>query len=152
MDNSLALALGQAQLATRTGSLQKCNDVAERYGLSLSDSQRQELILAENETLRAYGRLEFGEGILPRLMYSFCDSPYSTRDSWMDTLLALQELFYAFKNEVNDSLSDDELIEAMHHIYHGKAQGSLQYLENMSMTTLLHALRSDGEEDDLEFD
>jgi len=96
MDNSLALALGQAQLAARTESLQTCNDVSQRYGLSLSDRQLQNLIVAENETLRAYGRLEFGEGILPRLMYSFCDSPYSTRDSWMDTLLALQELFYAF--------------------------------------------------------
>ncbi len=152
MDNSLALALGQAQLATRTESLQKCNDVSQRYGLSLSDHQLQNLIVAENETLQAYGRLEFGEGILPRLMYSFCDSPYSTRDSWMDTLLALQELFYTFKNEVNDTLSDDELIEAMHLIYHGKAQGSLQYLENMSMTTLLHALRSDEEEDDRAYD
>ncbi|HPJ03055.1 MAG TPA: DUF6323 family protein [Candidatus Limiplasma sp.] len=148
MDNSLVPALEQARLAIRTAGLQKSNETAELHGLSLSDSQMRGLILAEDESLRAMGRLEFGEGILPRLMYSFCDSPYISRDSWMDTLLALQELFYTFKNELYDALTDDELLEAMNKIFHGRAQGSLVYLENMATDMLLKALRSDGDEDD----
>jgi hypothetical protein len=32
------------------------------------------LIVSEQQSLRDCGRLEFGEGILPRLIYTFCDS------------------------------------------------------------------------------
>ena len=54
-----------AHLDALAARLQKNNNVSERYGLSLSEAQIHSLILAEGESLRAAGRLEFGEGILP---------------------------------------------------------------------------------------
>lgn len=142
----------QARLATRMNLLRKSNGVSQRYGLSLSDSQMRSLIAAEEETLRGYGRLEFGEGILPRLIYTFCDSPFIVRGDYYDTLETLQDLFYTFKNDLDDALSDDELLEAMRKLYHGKAQGALVYLENMDTADLLRALRSGGPEEDDEDD
>jgi hypothetical protein len=150
VEKSTLPALLQAQLAARTERLFKSNEISGRYGLALSEPEIRSLISAEGETLRACGRLEFGEGILPRLIYTFCDSPFIVRGEYYDTLEALQDLFYAFKNDLYDALSDDELLEAMHRIFHGKAQGSLDYLENIAAEDLIRALRggTDGDEDD----
>ena len=71
-----------------------------------------------------------------------------TRENWLDSLQSLQELFYTYKNELDDALTDDELLEAMQKLFHGKAQGSFLYLENIATQTLLNALRSDEEDED----
>lgn len=145
MDDHGLPALREAQLAARAERLLRSNEVSGRYGLLLSGAQARALTAAEGETLRALGRLEFGGGILPRLAYAFCDSPYMTRGSYADMLEALQELFYTFKNELDDTLTDDELVEAMHTIYHGKARGTLEYLETVTAGELEKALRGGGD-------
>mgnify|MGYP001232233858 CR=1 FL=1 len=150
MDEKMLPALQQGQLAARISQLRESNEVSKRYGLSLSAAQITSLIAAESETLSACGRLEFGEGILPRLICSFCDSPYINREDYAAVLETLQELFYTYKNELDDELSDDELLEAMYKLFHGEAQGSLEYLENIATETLLKALRSDGGDEDEE--
>ena len=132
MERGMLPALQETRLAAQADLLQKSNETSERYGLWLSRLQITSLIAAEAETLRACGRLEFGEGILPRLIYTFCDSPFINREDYADMLAALQALFYTYKNELSDALSDDELLEAMHKIFHGRAQGSLEYLENIT--------------------
>lgn len=144
MENDTLLA----RAAVQKTQLQNVNHIAEEYGLTLTKTQLQSLIAAEAHTLRSTGRLELGQGVLPRLITAFCDLPFINRDSWADTLETLQELFYNFKNDLNDALSDDELVEAMHTIFHGRAQGSLEYLENMDINRLFYALRSDDAEDD----
>lgn len=146
--NNILSVFGQEQLAARANLLMRSNEVSQRYGLVLSDAQITALIKAEGETLRASGRLEFGDGILPRLTYTFCDSPFINRDGYFDILNALQDLFYTYKNELDDALTDDELLEAMRNLYHGKAQGSLEYMENIATADLLKALRSDCSDDD----
>jgi hypothetical protein len=141
-------AMIHAQLATREQSLIKCGAELERFGLHLSRQEIKTLVVAEQETLIACGRLELGEGILPRLIHAFCDSPYILRADTFDTLNALQELFYAYKNDLDDALSDDELLEAMHKLFHNKAQGSMLYMENVAVSALTRALCSDAAEDD----
>lgn len=141
----------QARFMKLTQQLAKSNTLSQRFGVQLSETDIRSLITAEAQSLQATGRLEMGEGILPRLIYAFCDSPYINRDSYYATLETLQDLFYTFKNDLYDALSDDELIEAMHKLFHGKAQGSLEYLENMDTADLVCVLRSDDtdeEEDD----
>lgn len=132
-------------------ALRSLNDTAEGYGLSLNDAQIAALAAARGEALARTGRVELGEGILPKLANAFMDSPYIQRGDYAETLGALQELFYQLKNECEDGLTDDELVEAMQTIYNHKAHGSLEYLENLSVEHLYRALRSsapDEEEDD----
>ena len=150
MEKDLQTELRQVPLPARIERLLQINEIGRQYGLFLSEAQLRALVAAEAETLRAQGRLEFGEGILPRLMYMFCDSPFIARAEYFDTLEALQELFYAFKNELNDALSDDELLEAMYKVFHGRAQGSMDYMENVATVHLIRALN--GEPDDPEED
>ena len=137
-DSFTALAL-LAQAQALTQALRNCDALTLRYGLSLTDAQITSLVRSRMDTLAYTGRIELGESVLPKLIYTFCDSPYLQRDTYAETLAALQELFYTLKNEVEDAMSDDELIQAMLQIYHHKAQGSLEYLENVTLSDLWHA-------------
>ena len=148
MDQPAMQALVQARQTAQLAQLRKTNELAYAYGNVLSEAQLHSLIRAEAVTLRDYGRLEFGEGILPRLLYTFCDSPLIPKSDYFDTLCALEELFYAYHNELNDMMSDDELLEAMHKVFHGRAQGSLEYMENISPGKLIRALNGEEAEDD----
>ena len=102
--------------------LERCNRMTEPYGLVLTQSQMERLTARRREVLRAVGRVEFGEGVLPRLILAFRDSPYE------EQLDGLQELFYRLKNECGEGLTDDELIGAMKRLYDGPAGGSLEFL------------------------
>ena len=151
MEDSLFPALRQAQKAAMAETLRKTNSLTERYGLSLSETQIAALTDARVSSLLDTGRVETGEGILPKLIYAFCDSPFLFRDEYCQTLAALQDLFYTFRNELEDALSDDELIQAMQRLYNGPGQGSLEYLENATVSDLYRAWQGDeegGYEDD----
>ncbi len=112
--------------------LEGLNALSERFGLSLTPRQLQELRDGRDRALEETGRVEFGEGVLPKLVYAFCDSPFIQRGEYAQTLLALQNLFYALKRECADRLTDDELIAFMESAYNGGAQGSLDVLEAAS--------------------
>ncbi|HNW85884.1 MAG TPA: DUF6323 family protein [Candidatus Limiplasma sp.] len=154
MTDSFSLSLYQAQLMAAAQQLSRLNEVSERYGLTLTDAEIHTLAKAHLETLQTAGRLELGESLLPRLTYAFCDSPYINRSEYLDTLLALQELFYTLKNECNDALTDEELIEALRKVFNHRAHGSLSYLENLTVSDLYRALNGslDDREDEEAFD
>lgn len=117
------------------------NELLGRYGLSLSEAEAAALITNEREALRDSGRIAFGEGVLKKLLYAFCDSPYIDQNSLADTMDALLQTFYYYRNEADGYLSDDELIDGMAFFFNGKAQGSLEYMAESSLGELLRALR-----------
>lgn len=117
------------------------NGLLERYGLELTAEQAAALIAHEKEALDENGRIEFGEGIQRKLLYSFCDSPYIDRHTLTETLMALTDTFYYYKNESDGFISDDELIEAMAGCFNGRAQGSLEYMAETSLGDLLRGLK-----------
>lgn len=86
--------------------------------------------------------MEFGEGILPRLIYHFCDSPYLSPRNYTHTLHQLLDIFYHFKNESLERLPDDILLEFMKQQFDGPCQGSLEYLQGTSLERLAQAARS----------
>ena len=140
----------QAQNTALSQELARCNELSETYGLRLNDEQVRSLLLAREQSLRDTGRMEPGAGVLPRIIYAFCDSPYLDRHTYAQTLASLQDLFYALKSEVENAMTDGELIEALACVYNGRAQGSLEYLENLTVGELYRALthRSGYDEDD----
>ncbi len=147
MEDTFLPALRKAQELAAAEALRACNALSERYGLSLDERQILSLVAAQTESLRSAGRVATGGSILPKLIYAFCDSPYISREDYRDTLAALQVLFYTFKNELADALSDDELIEAMERLFNGRAQGSLEYLENATNGDLYRAWTGEEEEE-----
>lgn len=136
------------QRETAKKELFACNSLSAQYGLSLSDDAIEELLEAREESLKRAGRVEFGGGILPKLIYAFCDSPYVEQEHYEELLVELQDAFYYFKNESLDLYTDDELIDFMSAVFNGRAQGSVEYLLSTSVEALCRFARTGFDEHD----
>lgn len=119
----------------------ECNDKTLRYGLMLSPSDAKELVETRNEELSRYGRMEFGGGMLKKLIEEFCDSPYLSQQEYLNTLSELTETFYYFKNESLDLISDDELIAFMKYCFNNRCNGSIELLQGREMEQMTGNLR-----------
>lgn len=101
-----------------------CNEVSEKYGLSLNREQAAALVQVCGETLKKTGRIEMGDGIADRIILEFCDSSYISAENYEDLLGKFIELFYRFKNETHDIISDADLIRLMKSEFDGFCAGS----------------------------
>lgn len=127
--------------------IEKCNDFTFRFGLTLSRQDTVELVKTRTLSLKNYGRIEFGGGVVDKIIREFCDSPYISMDNYVETLHGLIEIFYFYKNETLDLISDDELIKLMKDSYDGKCQGSLELLSGRELDRMARNLRYGYEPD-----
>ena len=122
--------------------LAKANEKTERFGLVLSQEEMEALLEQRKEILKREERIEFGEGILPKLVYTFCDSGYLSQQDYADTLGRLQEIFYQFKNEMQDRVTDEELLDFMREQFDEVCFGDLDYLESTCLAEFAQAVRA----------
>ena len=118
------------------------NQYTQRFGLMLSEQEAELLVKEQTEVLKEQQRIEFGKGVLEKLSFAFCDSNFISQDNYAETIQRLQEIFYLYKNESMDELTDDELIEFMREAFDGKCQGSLDYLEDTCLEEFAREFRS----------
>lgn len=121
--------------------IEKCNDFTAQYGLTLSHGDAVELVETQGIALKNNGRLEFGGGVIDKIIREFCDSPYISMNNYAETIRELTEMFYFYKNETLDLISDDELIKFMKSSFNGKCQGSLELLSGRELANMAHNLR-----------
>ena len=140
--------------------IKECNPYTLRFGLVLSQQEIRQLVENRKETLEQTGRIEFGGGVIQKLIMEFADSAYLNQEDYADTLMQLQECFYYFKSEALEELSDDELIRLMKSYYEDVCQGSVEFLQTSMLENYCRDIRygkeeyrgSDGyEEDYLDF-
>lgn len=148
MEQRFDMTVVNMQKLQTAAELRACNEITLKYGLSLSEEQIQNIVNKRFEALKDTGRIEFGHGILKKLIAEFCDSPYIMQDNYEDTILELQDSFYYFKNESNDLIPDEELISYMRNCFDGICQGSLEYLNDVTLEDLCHSKRFGYDEDD----
>lgn len=137
-------------------NIKKCNEYISRYGLVLSDNQISNILERKKEILKETGRIELREGIIDKLIKEFCDSPYLNQENFASNLYELIEIFYEYKNETMDLITDDELIKFMKKYFDGIAQGDLYYLSGTIMykmrENLLKGKPIDYIEEEVEYD
>jgi hypothetical protein len=119
----------------------KCNDYTFRFGLTLSRQNAIELVEMRTLSLKRYGRVEFGGGVIKKIIKEFCNSPYISMHNYVETLHELIEIFYFYKNETLDLISDDELIRFMKNSFDGKCQGTLELLSGRELDKMARNLR-----------
>lgn len=128
------------------------NRVTAAYGLVLTQTQALALSQNREAALQRTARLEFGGGILPKLILAFRDSPYFPGGDPVVVLSELMDIFYAYKNETLDALTDDELLAAMRAAYDGTCHGCTALLAGRELELLARLVRSGpeagGEEED----
>ena len=134
------------------GEVIKCNEYTARFGLVLTPAQALELVETRAIALSENGRIEFGGGVIDKIIKEFCDSPYISMHNYTQTIHELLEIFYYYKNETLDLVSDDELIKYMKTAFDDICQGSLDLLSGRELDRLARNLRSghshDYSEDD----
>ena len=91
------LQILQMQISRAKEEIRCCNDLNQIYGLALTEADITELVELRGQALRSTGRVEFGGGILPKLIRAFCKSPYVDPYNYAATLGYLQDAFYYFK-------------------------------------------------------
>ena len=123
----------QAEIA----NIKNCNEYTSKYGVVLSDNQISNILERRKETLKETGRIELRVGIIDKLIKEFCDSPYVNQENFAETLYELIEIFYEYKNETMDLITDDELLAFMKKSFDGICQGNLEYLSG----TILYKMR-----------
>jgi hypothetical protein len=135
------------QRLTGQNQIQKIMDLNQktaRFGLTLTQEDAKLLHAQRQESLREQQRVEFGDAILPKLIDVFCDSPYIYQDNYVDTMIRLQEIFYLYKNESLDELTDEELLDYMKEKFDGACEGSLDFLEDTVLEDFARNIRRHG--------
>ncbi|MFD3158824.1 DUF6323 family protein (plasmid) [Haloimpatiens sp. FM7330] len=120
----------------------QCNKFTREYGLKLYEKDVKEIIKTRNTALQRSGRIEFNGQIINKIITAFCDSPYISQYNYSDTINELVEIFYNYKNETLDYISDDELIEIMKDKFDNYCQGSLELLEGKALYKIANNIRS----------
>lgn len=119
----------------------KCNDFTVNFGLILTQDQTVELVETRSYALKSNGRIEFGGGAIDKIIKEFCDSPYISMNNYPETLHELVEMFYYYKNETLDLVSDDDLIKFMEKAFDGVCQGSLELLSGRELSKMAQNVR-----------
>ncbi len=139
MEKRMELLLREAE-KQEMGKILDCNGKTIRLGLELTKEETKQLVACEYQTLRECGRVQFTESILPKLIETFCDSAYIQQEEYLETLEELQEIFFFYKNESGDKLSDDELLECMKQQYEKVCHGDLEYLKTTCLAEIVRTL------------
>ena len=137
-EHLLVMLSGQKQMEL----LRKTTQYTKNFGLCLSEEQMQELMVTHMECLKEQQRIEFGGGITDKLIFAFCDSDYIYQDNYVETIQRLQQIFYLYKNESMDEMTDDELLHVMREAFEGPCQGSLEYLEETYLEKFAREIRA----------
>lgn len=142
VDDSIYELMAQEKRKLEAAAVMAANEKSGQFGLTLSEGEATELVQYRNESLRAWQRVEFGQGILEKLINTFCDSKYINQSDYLQTLEQLQDIFYEFKNEAQDLLTDDELLTFMKEQYEGVCCGDLEYLEGTCLVKFTQVIRA----------
>lgn len=121
--------------------IEKLNEETMDYGLKLSEENIKLILSTRKEALISSGRVEFGGGIITKIISAFCDSPYIFQYNYVETINDLIETFYYYKNETMEEISDDELIDFMKDYFDDKCQGDLELLKYKYLEKAAHNVK-----------
>ena len=120
----------------------KTNESTEQFGHCLTEQDAKLILEERKNSLAEQKRIEFGEGIATKIIYEFCDSDYIHQNNYVDTIIRLQEIFYLYKNEMQDEITDDELLHLMNEQFENLCFGDLDYLESTCLANFAEAIRA----------
>lgn len=124
--NSLNISMQEQAMV----QILELNEKTKEYGLMLSPEEVKQMILARNQVLISYGRVELSIEVTKDLIEMFSASPYVHEDDYASTLNELHEIFYYLKNETEDKIGDYRLIEMMRELYDNDCGGSVDLLKS----------------------
>ncbi len=126
----------------QVGQILKTNETSKENGLTLTEEEAKALVAAREDTLKEERRVEFGDSISPKLIRAFADSSFINQEDYAETIARLQEIFFLYKNESMDMVTDDELLAIMKNAYENESAGDLEYLEGTALEAFARKVRA----------
>lgn len=130
------------QQQTQVARVMETNQATEKFGLVLTEEDAGLILKERKDALLEQRRVEFGGGIVPKIIYEFCDSDFIDQNNYVETIVRLQKIFYLFKNEMMDEMTDDELLHLMKEQFEEICFGDLEYLEGTCLANFAQAVRA----------
>lgn len=146
MKNKLELWNAKLLQVNAVNEIIKYNQTTNQRGLLLTQKDALEIVQKRGYELKKNGRIEFGKGSIGKIIEAFYNSPYISQSNYKDTLCSLIEIFYYYKNETLDYLSDDDLINYMQVYFNGTCHGSVNLLATREMDQLARDIRNRSNE------
>ena len=138
---SKMFSAGEIVNAGLAEKIMQTNEKAGEYGLVLTPKQAGMLVQAGKDAISTEYRIEFGSSATVKIIDKFCESVYVSQSDYADTIAALIDVFYEAKNESEDSLTDDEVIDIMFYFFENVSNGSIDLLQNRDMDYLCRNIR-----------
>ena len=142
MNHQLFELMQASRVSHEVALVNSCNEKSKTFGLALTEEQARELVASHHTSLARHQRVEFGYSILKPLIFTFCDSPYVDRDDYLDTLKRLQDIFYEYKSECGEELTDAELPTFMREQFDQTCHGDMDYLETTCLERFARKIRN----------
>lgn len=120
--------------------IMKCNNVSNQYGLVLKKSEVLQIIETQEASLKELERVEFGGDIIEQIIYVFCDSQFISKYEYGESINRIVEIFYCYREELDERMSDEEIIDYMKRAFNGPCQGSYDSLEDGLLWSITNAL------------
>lgn len=136
--NELQVELEKRQLA----AVLKLNEKSERFGLTLTEEDARLIVAEKNDSLKEERRIEFGQSIIPLIIEKFCDSDYISQDNYVESIVRIQNIFFRFKNESEDLMTDEELLNFMKEQFETTCYGDFDYLEGTVLEIFCEVVRA----------
>ncbi|MTI71828.1 MAG: hypothetical protein FH751_16385 [Firmicutes bacterium] len=108
----------------------KSNEKIKKYGLLLTVEDVNKIMETRNRALQSYGRIELEIKVTKMMIEEFSDSCYIDNENFVFILNELQDIFYYFKNETEDKISDIKLIDILKEYFENSCEGSIELLKS----------------------
>jgi len=110
--------------------LLEINEETKKYGLVLTLEDAKQIIKQRNRALKSYGRIDLNFDVVKKIIKVFSSSTFVDNENYVDIIAGLEETFYYLKNETEDEVGDDKLINIMKNLFENSCEGSLELLNS----------------------
>ncbi|HYE80823.1 MAG TPA: DUF6323 family protein [Clostridia bacterium] len=138
---SIFNSMGSLMKELQVSEMLKTNEETEKYGLILTAEEAAELVEVRNQLLHSYGRVELDMEATRKLIRSFSASPFISQEEYAASIKELQEVFYYLKNETEDEIGDDNLIEIITGLLNDSCGGSIELLRGRELEAFIREYR-----------
>lgn len=110
--------------------LLQTNEETMKNGLILTVEDAKQILNVRNKALKGCGRIELGFDVTKKLVKVLSSSKFIDQYNYVSTVNDMQETFYYLKNETEDKMSDDALLEMMKDLFEYTCEGSMELLNS----------------------
>ncbi len=109
--------------------LLQLNNLTVQKGLIMTKEEACNVIYIRNTVLNNYGRVDLGIDATKEIIEKFFESSFISKENYIDVINELQEIFYYMKNEIEDRISDSDIVLLIQDYFENTCRGSIEFLK-----------------------